>query len=168
MDVCKGIIAIVIAQLLTHSPVEFIGDFSRSPLPLPLFPLILVLVTGFVTVIGHSWSPFIRFQGGLGATVIYGVLCGLMFFPQELAALALGGITVLITRKSGFSTGVIIVALVCILLIQKLLWSTEMSPLLILYPLILILIMVTKRFQVSKTRGIKKHDLFEYWGNSKS
>ncbi len=168
MDVCKGVIAIVIARLLTLSPVEFFGDFSRPPLLIPLSPLLIVLATGFVTVIGHSWSPFIKFQGGLGATVIYGVLCGLMFFPQELLALVLGGIAVLVTRKSGLSTGVIIGTLVLILLLQKLLWSPEMSLLLVLYPIILIMLMVAKRFQVSKTRGIKEHDLFEYWKNDKS
>jgi glycerol-3-phosphate acyltransferase PlsY len=168
MDVCKGLVAIIIARLLTHSPAELIGAFSQSPLPTPSLPLILVLATGFVTVIGHSWSPFIKFQGGLGATVIYGVLGGVMLFPHEVIALVLGGISVLITRKSGFSTGVIIVVLVVILVLQKLLWSTEMSLLLVLFPLILILLMVAKRFQVSKTRGIQKHDLFEYWSNGKS
>jgi glycerol-3-phosphate acyltransferase PlsY len=168
MDICKGLLAIFIARLLTHTPIEFIGDFSKSPLFIPLLPLILVLATGFLTVIGHNWSPFIKFQGGLGATVIYGVLGGLMCFPHEIIALVIGGISVLITRKSGFSTGVIIVVLVIILLLQKLLWSTEMSLLLVFYPILLILLMVAKRFQVSKTRGIKEHDLFKYWANSKS
>ena len=168
MDVCKGALAIVIARILTQSPVEFFGEFSRPPLAIPLLSLIIVLLTGLVTVIGHSWSPFIKFQGGLGATVIYGVLFGLMFFPQELTALVLGGITALITRKSGFSTGVIIAVLVVILLLQKLLWSPEMSFITVFYPIFLILLMMVKRFQVRKTRGIMKHDLFEYWANDKS
>lgn len=158
IDVSKGILAIVIAKLLVGSPVvdEFVGDMALSP-------LLITLATGFVAVIGHSWSPFISFHGGLGATVIYGVLAGMVFWPQELIALVIGGTTVLITRKSGFSTGVIIGALFIVLLLQKLFWSPNMSPLLIPYPIILILLMVAKRFQVNRTRGTKSHDLFEYW-----
>ncbi len=158
MDVSKGIVTIVIAKVLVGSPVvdEFVGDMA-------LIPLLITLAAGFVAVIGHSWSPFINFQGGLGATVIYGVLAGMVFWPQELIALIIGGITVVGTRKSGFSTGVIIGALVIILLLQKLFWSPNMSPLLIPYPLILILLMVAKRFQVNRIRGKTSHDLFEYW-----
>jgi glycerol-3-phosphate acyltransferase PlsY len=130
---------------------------------LPLEPLLIVLATGFVAVVGHSWSPFIRFQGGLGATVIYGVLCGAFLWPQELIALVVGGITVVITRKSGFSTGVIIGVLVIILLVQKMIWSPGMSPIVVAYPVILILLMVAKRFQVRKTSGAAPQGLFQSW-----
>jgi glycerol-3-phosphate acyltransferase PlsY len=160
MDVSKGVIAIVIARLLVNSPM------LEEIVILPLIPLLLVLATGFVAVIGHSWSPFLGFRGGLGATVIYGVLAGVSIFPQEITALVIGGITVLITRKSGFSTGIIIAALVIIFLLQKLFWSPEMSPILVAYPVILILIMMAKRFQLNKTRGTKSHDLLEYWKNN--
>jgi membrane protein implicated in regulation of membrane protease activity len=94
------------------------------------------------------------------------VLAGVSIFPQEITALVIGGITVLITRKSGFSTGIIIAALVIIFLLQKLFWSPEMSPILVAYPVILILIMMAKRFQLNKTRGTKSHDLLEYWKNN--
>lgn len=158
MDVSKGIISIVIAKVLVNSPIieEFVGI-------LPLNSLLIVLATGFVTVMGHSWSPFLKFQGGLGATVIYGVLAGMLFWPQELIALVVGAITVVVTRKSGFSTGVIIVTLFIVLLLQKLFWIPDMSPIMVAYPFILILLMIAKRFQVSKTRGTKSPDLFEYW-----
>lgn len=154
MDVCKGALATSIAKLLINSAT--VDD-------LPIAPLSIVMATGFVAVIGHSWSPFLRFRGGLGATVIYGTLAGMLLWPQELIALVVGGIAVLITRKSGFSTAVIIITLSLILLLQKLIWSPDMSPILVVYPLILILLMVVKRSQVSKSRGTKCHDLFEYW-----
>jgi glycerol-3-phosphate acyltransferase PlsY len=154
MDVCKGILAVVFAKLLVD---------SLTVHDLPLEPLLIVLATGFVAVVGHSWSPFIRFQGGLGATVIYGVLCGAFLWPQELIALVVGGITVVITRKSGFSTGVIIGVLVIILLVQKMIWSPGMSPIVVAYPVILILLMVAKRFQVRKTSGAAPQGLFQSW-----
>jgi len=157
MDVCKGIVAVVIARSLVHS------SMFDDIVALPLAPLLVVLATGFVAVIGHSWSPFLGFRGGLGATVIYGVLGGVSIFPQEITALIIGGIAVLITRKSGFSTGIIIAALVIIFILQKLFWSPEMSLVLVAYPVILILLMVAKRFQLNKTRGTKTHDLLEYW-----
>jgi glycerol-3-phosphate acyltransferase PlsY len=154
MDVCKGILAVVFAKLLVNSPT--VHDLA-------LEPLTIVLATGFIAVVGHSWSPFIRFQGGLGATVIYGVLCGAVFWPQELIALVVGGITVVITRKSGFSTGVIIAVLVIVLLIQKIVWLPDMSLILVVYPVILIMIMVAKRFQVRKTSGAAPQGLFQSW-----
>jgi glycerol-3-phosphate acyltransferase PlsY len=158
IDVSKGILATVIAKLLINSPT--VDDLT-------IVPLLIVLATGFVAVIGHSWSPFLKFQGGLGATVIYGVLGGILLYPQELIALVVGGITIITIRKSGFSTGVIIGTLFIILLVQKLVWTPQMSPLLVAYPLILILLMITKRFQINRTRGITRHDLFEYWkGNN--
>jgi glycerol-3-phosphate acyltransferase PlsY len=157
MDVSKGILATIIAKQLINSPVVD---------ELPIASLLIVLATGFVAVIGHSWSPFLKFQGGLGATVIYGVLAGILLFPQELIAMVVGGITIVITRKSGLSTAVIIGTLFIVLLIQKLTWSPNMSPLLIAYPLILILLMIAKRFQVKKTRGSTCHDLLEYWKNN--
>lgn len=154
MDVCKGMLATIIAKLFVNSPTVD---------NLPIATLSIVMATGFVTVIGHSWSPFLKFQGGLGATVIYGTLAGILLWPQELIALLVGGISILITRKSGFSTGVIIVTLFLILLIQKLIWSPNMSLILVVYPLILILLMVIKRFQLTKTGGTKCQGLFEYW-----
>ena len=157
MDVSKGILATVIAKLLINSTT--VDD-------LPIGPLLIVLATGFIAVIGHCWSPFLKFQGGLGATVIYGVLGGILLYPQELIALVVGAITLVATRKSGISTGVIIGTLFIVLLVQKLIWTPEMSPILIAYPLILILFMIAKRFQVKKSSGPASHDLFEYWKNN--
>lgn len=47
MDVVKGAIAVIIAGLLTDS-------------------LIVVLLSGFAAVLGHNWSVFLKFKGGVG------------------------------------------------------------------------------------------------------
>jgi glycerol-3-phosphate acyltransferase PlsY len=154
LDVCKGFVAVMIAKAMVNSTT--IED-------LPFSSLLVVLGTGFVTVVGHSWSPFIKFQGGLGATVIYGTLAGVFLWPQELIALLVGAIAIVVTRKSGFSTGGVIGALIIVLLLQKIFWTPGMSLLIVLYPLILILLMIAKRFQVRKKGDTKSTELLENW-----
>lgn len=51
MDMGMAALAVIIAKMLTES-------------------LEIVLVAGFATVVGHNWSVFLRFKGGLGATAI--------------------------------------------------------------------------------------------------
>jgi glycerol-3-phosphate acyltransferase PlsY len=129
MDVGEGVLAVLIAQLLTDS-------------------LIVVLITGFVAVAGHNWSVFLKFKGGLGATTIWGVLVCLVWW-QFLAVATVVFISFLITRKSGLSTAILIIALSIVLLVQYLFQN---APLILApYPLILILLMVLKRFQISRT-----------------
>jgi glycerol-3-phosphate acyltransferase PlsY len=129
MDVGEGVLAVLIAQLLTDS-------------------LIVVLITGFVAVAGHNWSVFLKFKGGLGATTIWGVLVCLVWW-QFLAVAAVVFILFLIIRKSGLSTAILIIALSIVLLAQNLFQN---APLILApYPLILILLMVLKRFQISRT-----------------
>lgn len=129
MDVGEGASAVLIAQLLTDS-------------------LIVVLIAGFMAVVGHNWSVFLKFKGGLGATTIYGVLVYLAWW-QVLTAAAIAFALFLIIRKSGLSTAVLIIIVSVILFIQK-------SPLiLVVYPLILIMLMVLKRFQTSRIVPVK-------------
>lgn len=115
--------------------------------------LTLVLLAGLATVIGHIWPVFLKFKGGLGATVIYGVLGG-MIILQLLMAFIPGLILLFATKKSGLSTAVIIVSLSLILLVQYLTnWQIPfytVTPSLIVYPIILILFMLLKRLQISK------------------
>jgi glycerol-3-phosphate acyltransferase PlsY len=113
--------------------------------------LILVLLAGLATVIGHIWPVFLKFKGGLGATVIYGVLGGTIIL-QLLMSFVPGLLFLLITKKSGWSTAIIIVALTLILLIQYIIgWQIPfytITPCLVAYPVILILFMVLKRWQI--------------------
>src|SRR4030042_824858 len=131
MDVGAGVLAVLIAKMLTES-------------------LIAVLIAGFASVVGHNWSVFLKFKGGLGATTIYGVLVSLVWW-QLLAMAAIAFILFLIMKrkKSGLSTAILIIGLSVILLAQYLFQG--MPFILVIYPFILILLMVLKRFQVSRT-----------------
>jgi acyl phosphate:glycerol-3-phosphate acyltransferase len=126
IDVAKGAVAVIIAGLLTDS-------------------LIVVLLSGFAAVLGHNWSVFLKFKGGLGATVTYGVLVAIVWW-QTLIAAAVAGILFFTIKKSGLSTAVLIGVITAILLAQYLYWN---GPLILVpYPLVLILLMVLKRIQI--------------------
>jgi len=142
IDVCKGLIAVVLASLLSdHSwPVQ--------------------LLSGFAAVLGHNWPVFLGFKGGLGATVMWGVLGGATLF-QLLLAFIPTIIYIVITKKSGASTAVGVITLSIILIVQKLLAVQNIIPwdvpwYLFLFPIALVLLMVLKRIQ---TLGIR-HALF--------
>jgi len=126
MDVSKGAIAVLAAQFLTDS-------------------LIIVMASGFAAVVGHNWPIFLKFRGGLGATVTYGVLVALVWW-QTLIAAAVGGIIYFTAKKSGLSTAILVAVITGILLAQYLLGTGPL--ILIFYPLILILLMLIKRFQI--------------------
>jgi len=124
MDIGKGLIAIVITKMLTDAaPVWFL--------------------TGLAIVIGHGWSIFLRFRGGMGATVMAGVLAGLIFWPWFFWGLLTGGIVMGITRKSGISSAVILIATSLVLFI----WPPDYSSLTFLFPLLFGVIMLLKRYQ---------------------
>jgi glycerol-3-phosphate acyltransferase PlsY len=127
MDVGEGVLAVLIARMLTES-------------------LVVVMIAGFAAVVGHNWSVFLKFKGGMGATTIYGVLVYLAWWQVLTAAAIAFALFLIMKRKnSGLSTAVLIIIVSIILFIQK-------SPLiLVVYPLILILLMVLKRFQISRT-----------------
>ena len=132
MDVSSGVLAVLIARMLTES-------------------LIAVMIAGFAAVVGHNWSVFLKFKGGLGATTIWGVLVCLVWW-QFLAVAAAVFILFLIMKrkKSGLMTAVLIIVLSIVLLVQSLFQDAPL--ILVIYPFILILLMVLKRFQVSRIR----------------
>jgi glycerol-3-phosphate acyltransferase PlsY len=130
VDIGKAALAVFIASLLDA-------------------PLSILLATGFITVIGHCWSVFMKFKGGLGATAICGTLLYLFPIPLLIGMVATS-IFLIVTRKTGLSSGIIIVITSIVLLIQHQPWIV------VFYPVILILIMVSKRFQVRKAANFKK------------
>ena len=125
MDVGKGALAVSSARWVSDS-------------------MAIRLVTGVAAVVGHSWSPFLKFRGGLGATVIFGVLAGLMI-KEFLIAGAITLAPFLMTRKSGLSTAIVVVALPAVLLVEKQPWY------LVVYPLGLISLMLLKKLQLRNT-----------------
>ena len=131
MDVSLGAAAILIAKF-------FAGSLS------------VILLAGLAAVVGHVWSVFLKFRGGLGATTICGVLCSLAMWQFFIAGLVTG-VTLAITRKSGLSTGVLIGVISIIFLVQRIFFDPEISLLLIFYPSMLIACMLLKRFQIRRT-----------------
>jgi len=129
MDIGKGALAVVAARALTD-----------------LMPLILV--AGYFAVVGHCWSVFMKFQGGLGATAICGVLGATVFWPLVIG-LAVGIVFQLISRKSGIATALIIAVITIALLVQRfILYQNLNQPwYIVLYPVILISLMIIKYFQ---------------------
>lgn len=129
MDIGKGVLAIFAARALTDS-------------------IAIVLVTGFFAYVGHSWSIFMKFQGGLGATVMCGVLGATVFWPL-LIGLVVGIIFLLITHRSGIGSVVVIGVITIALLVQRFLLHQEQDLpwYIVLYPLILSSLMVLKHLQ---------------------
>lgn len=117
MDVGKGVAAVLLVQ--------------RLGLPLPA-----VLLAGLAVVVGHNWSIFLHFKGGKGALTTYGVLVSLMFW-QFFAALAVGSIAFIITRKTGMSTGVLFCFLALLNLFTGSLILLVITPILFSVPMVL-------------------------------
>ncbi len=130
MDVSKGAAAILIAKFLTDS-------------------LSVILIAGLAAVVGHNWSAFLKFRGGLGATTIYGVLASLAIWQFLIAGLVTV-VPFIVTRKSGLSTGLLIGTISIIFLVQRIFFDQEISMFLIVYPSILIACMLLKRFQIGR------------------
>jgi glycerol-3-phosphate acyltransferase PlsY len=130
MDVGQGAAAILIAKFLTDS-------------------LLVILLAGLAAVVGHNWSVFLKFRGGLGATTTYGVLAGLAIWQLLIAGLV-AVVPFVVTRKSGLSTGVLIGTISIIFLVQRIFFDQEISVFLIVYPPMLIACMLLKRFQIRR------------------
>jgi len=124
MDIGKGLLAIYITRLATDS--------------VPLW-----FIVGIAVVIGHNWSVFLKFKGGMGATVMAGVLCGLIFWPWLITGMAFGGIVMAVTRKSGLSSAVILLVVSLFLFIHPENYTFIAG----FYPLIFGALMLLKRYQ---------------------
>ena len=117
IDVVKGVVVVLIAQRLG-------------------LPLAVVIIAGLAVVVGHNWSIFLHFKGGKGALTTYGVLVSLMFW-QFSAALAIGSIAFIITKKTGLSTGVLFCFLALLNLFTGSLIVLVITPILIAVPMVL-------------------------------
>lgn len=117
MDVAKGVAVVLIAKMLG-------------------LPLAVVIIAGLAVVVGHNWSIFLQFKGGKGAFTTYAVLVSLMFW-QFFAALAVGSIAFIITKKTGFSTGVLFCFLALLNLFTGSLILLVITPILIAVPMVL-------------------------------
>ena len=72
-SVGKGTLVIIVAKLLDQSvPVQ--------------------ITVGLVAVVGHNWSPYIRFTGGRGIATLTGVMLGFLMWREMLFAAIMIGI----------------------------------------------------------------------------
>lgn len=131
MDVGKGYLAIFLSSLITS--IDWI-----------------ILAAGMAAIIGHCWSVFIKFKGGLGATVIYGVLVGISIWFFLIASMV-SLIFFVITRRSTFATILLVAAMSVTLIIVKASWMQ------VLFPFSLLLVQLIKRFQIKKTAASSEY-----------
>ncbi len=124
MDIGLVVLAVTIAEVLTHAT-----D--------------IMLLAGFAAVLGHNWSIFLGFRGGLGATAIFGALVAVM--PVQICYGLISGVIVwfLIGRPSvGTAVGILVTASAAFL-------EFGMGAL-VMYPLTLFSLMLLKQMQVAR------------------
>lgn len=88
VDVCKGALAVILTQALA--------------------PQLVVFLSGFAVVAGHSWSPFIGFKGGRGEATAAGVLVVLL--PQAMLILLAVAIVPFVLTRNTLILGAILFA----------------------------------------------------------
>lgn len=109
LDMAKGCLAIIVAKWLG-------------------IDILWVFLTGFAVIVGHSWSPFLKFSGGRGLAPALGVLLALT--PLEFAIVFVAILILFrFTRNAGLSAGLGIGVLPLVL------WAFGRELSLILYPI---------------------------------
>lgn len=110
-DIVKGTVAVLVAQWLSDSQV-------------------IVFITGFAAVVGHSWSVFLGFSGGKGGATTIGVFFALA--PVE-SAIAFG-----IMLLIAFTTSNLRLAMgVGFIFLPLIIWGFGGEPSLVFYSLAL-------------------------------
>jgi glycerol-3-phosphate acyltransferase PlsY len=111
-DVGKGIVAVVLANLV------FTSSYAESLTSAPVtFMLYAQIAAAFAAIAGHTWSVFLKFQGGRGVNTFLGGLMA-MYWP---AAIVGGGIMIIIGLISkymslGSITGAVVAFIMLIIL----------------------------------------------------
>lgn len=71
-----GVLVLLIDGFKGAAAVVFITDFVINQHP-GIDPLLLRITLGMISVLGHSWTVFLKFKGGKGMATTLGVLIGL-------------------------------------------------------------------------------------------
>jgi len=147
VDVLKGMPAIYFSQVLSGNNIW------------------VVMITAVAAAAGHCWSVYIRFHGGLGATVIFGMLfyTGISFSGTHIPwEFTLGGIAALVTmltvKKSTLGTVLWLVIISAALLIELLVFN-EGTLAMALLPLLLLGVQFTKRLMSRRQGDAYKNEL---------
>ena len=107
----------------------------------------VMMMAGFASVLGHNWSLLLKFKGGLGATAIAGVLCVVLSW-QIFYVLSIAALVMVFSHRSGLSTVVGLGASPLIL------WIQNGFSALTFYPILLLSLMLLKRYQVTRETSI--------------
>ena len=101
-DFCKGYLPTVVAEGASHVPAWLL--LSRaSAMPNVNMPSWIPVVVGLAAILGHNFSPFLRFKGGKGVATSLGVVFGLS--PVAAAVgFAVWGVCLLVTRYISVSS----------------------------------------------------------------
>ena len=124
MDISLAIAAVTLARILTGSEA-------------------IMMLSAFAAVIGHNWSPFLKFKGGLGATTMCGAIGSMAYIPF-VYGLCIAGVIFVATQKPGFSSGVGFASISGFILLRN------GFDILFLLPLALLALMLLKRAQLNR------------------
>ncbi len=137
MDAGKAFLAVYLAGLLTD---------SRT----------VMVFAAYAVIIGHCWSVFLRFRGGMGAVVSFAALAALGW-REFLIAGAIALVMTLVTRKSSWSTYVLMAVVAAAFLVER----QELAV--ILFPMGVVLLQLVKRLQLKRSGATSpyKNELFD-------
>jgi len=136
-DIGKGVAAVGLAHLLFNSGWPF--DLHAA-----------ALIGGFVAVLGHSFSPFLKFRGGKGVNTALGVFVTIL--PLEtIIALVVFLVVVFVSRYISLGSVLAAVVMAAMLWIERL---TGLRPVEDIYlaagTLLAVLILVTHRQNIKR------------------
>ncbi len=113
------------------------------------FPLCLA----FGAILGHCFSPWLRFHGGKGVATAVGALCALSF-PAALGCMIAWIVTALVSRYSSLAS------LVATAVAPALLWNETHNPIVVAYGVaVLLLILWTHRENLGRLRAGRENRL---------
>lgn len=89
------------------------GDIGKGALAVALgrmtgAPELMLLGIGLAALLGHMWTPWLGFRGGIGGATCLGCLLSLLPRPT-LAAGLVGGASLLLVRRPALTQGVVFV-----------------------------------------------------------
>jgi glycerol-3-phosphate acyltransferase PlsY len=140
--------------------VVFIMDAGKAALAVYLAGLLtdyraMVVFAAYAVIIGHCWSVFLRLKGGLGAIVSFAALA-MLGWREFLIAGVIVGVLTLVTRKSSYSTYVLMAVAMAAFLVER------QELVVILFPPGLVLLQLIKRLQIRRSGSTSpyKNELF--------